>query len=148
MSIMPAEVPPAPLPDGFGVELTPDQFEARFLALHRQLYASSEFEFAAVTRHIYRPPAGYYQVDHSLFHDGQRWHLFYCTGQMRNTDAYTACMARGDWQGAARNTIEPGIGHAASVDLTDLQFVGLIEPVVQGDFDLITRSNGLSLIHI
>ena len=46
MSITPAEVP---LPDGFGVELTPDQFEARFLALHRQLYASSEFEFAAVT---------------------------------------------------------------------------------------------------
>ena len=142
MSIMPAEVPPAPLPDGFGVELTPDQFEARFLALHRQLYASSEFEFAAVTRHIYRPPAGYYQVDHSLFHDGQRWHLFYCTGQMRNTDAYTACMARGDWQGAAQNTVEPGIGHAAGADLADLQFVGLIEPVVQGDFDLITRSNG------
>ena len=130
------------LPVDFGVRLDPAQFEARFLALHRQLYASTEFEFDAVTRHIYRPPVGFYQVDHSLFHDGQRWHLFYCTGQMRNTDAYTACMAVGDWQGAARNTIEPGIGHAAGEQLDALQFVELIEPAVQGDFDLITRSNG------
>ena len=130
------------LPPDFGVSITDEEFEARFLALHKQLFASTEFGFDVVTTHVYKPPAGMYQVDHSFFHDGEQWHLFYCTGDMTKSDIYTAAMAAGDWERAAANTVEPGIGHAIGPSLRELRYQHLIEPPSLGDFDAITRSNG------
>ena len=131
----------------FGITASDEDFEARFLALHKQLFASTEFAFNDVTTHVYTPPRGMYQVDHSFFHDGDQWHLFYCTGDMRKTNVYTRCMAQGDWEGAARNTVEPGIGHAIGKSLFDLKYKELITPSSQGDFDFITRSNGWVFRH-
>lgn len=126
----------------FGVEISSEQFSERFLALHKQLFASTEFVFDDVTTHIYTPPKGTYQVDHSFFHDGDQWHLYHITGDLKKSDAYVECMASGDWEGAARNTVEPGIGHAVGNSLFDLRYVELLELQSLGDFDMITRSNG------
>ena len=76
------------LDPAFGVSVTPDEFSERFLELHKRLFATTEFEFNDVATHIFTPPEGMYQVDHSFFHDGERWHLFYVTGDMKNTDKY------------------------------------------------------------
>jgi hypothetical protein len=40
----------------FGVELSSDQFGGRFLVIHKQLFASTEFAFVDVTIHVYTPP--------------------------------------------------------------------------------------------
>jgi len=100
-----------------------------------------------VATHIYAPPEGTYQVDHSFYYDGRQWHLFYVTGDLTRSDAYSHCMAAGDWEGAASNCVEPGIGHAVGPSLFDLQYAEIIKPPVQGDHDLITRSNGWAFEH-
>ncbi len=131
----------------FGVTLNEKEFGERFLALHKQLFASTEFPFDEVATHIYEPPKGMYQVDHSFAHDGTNWHLYYVTGDMTLSDVHTSAMARGDWEVAAKNTVEPGIGHAVGRTLFELEYKEMISPVIQGDFDYITRSNGWVFRH-
>ena len=41
-----------------GVTLRPEEFEERFLALHKQLFASAEQEFNDVAVHVFTPPRG------------------------------------------------------------------------------------------
>jgi hypothetical protein len=130
------------LDPAFGVSVTPDEFSERFLELHKRLFATTEFEFNDVATHIFTPPEGMYQVDHSFFHDGERWHLFYVTGDMKNTDKYVEYFAAGDYENAAKWTVEPGMGHAVGKSLFDLEYKELLAPAVEGDFDLVTRSNG------
>ena len=126
----------------FGVTVSDEAFGERFLALHKQLFASTEQEFNDVTTHIYTPPKGLFQVDHSFFHDGANWHFFYVTGDMTLSDIHTAAMAKADWETASKNTVEPGIGHAVGKTLFELEYKEMIKPPMQGDYDYITRSNG------
>ena len=109
-----------PLDPDFGVSLTPADFEARFLALHRQLFASDTQGFDEVTVHAYAPPAGSYQVDHCFFHDGTDLHLYYVTGDMRNTEAWIAAYRAGDYEKANEVCLEPGCGHACGPNLFGL----------------------------
>jgi len=122
--------------------LSNKEFEERFITLHKQLFASTEFEFNDVTTHVYSPPKGLYQVDHSFIHDGKNWHLFYITGDMSKTEEYVRCMKSLDWQGAARNSVEPAIGHAIGPNLFELKFEDNLFLPSQGRFDMVTRSNG------
>jgi hypothetical protein len=55
-----------PIDPDFGVTLSNETFEERFLALHKQLFASQEFAFNEVATHIYAPPEGTYKVDNSF----------------------------------------------------------------------------------
>ncbi len=130
-----------PLDPEFGVSLTPAEFEERFLTLHRQLFASDTQGFDEVTVHAYAPPAGSYQVDHCFFHDGSNLHLYYVTGDMRNTEAWIAAYRAGDYERANRVCLEPGCGHAVGPDLFSLRYRDtlLFEP--EGRFDLASRSN-------
>ena len=130
-----------PLDPGFGVSLTPAEFEERFLTLHKQLFASDTQGFGEVTVHAYAPPAGSYQVDHCFFHDGRNLHLYYVTGDMRNTEAWTAAYRAGDYERANRVCLEPGCGHAVGSGLFSLRYrdTVLFEP--EGRFDLASRSN-------
>ncbi len=131
----------------FGVTVSDEEFSERFLVLHKQLFASAEQEFNDVTTHIFTPPDGMFQVDHSFFHDGTNWHLYYVTGDMTLSDVHTSAMARGEWDVAAKNTVEPGMGHAVGRTLFELKYKDMISPVMQGDFDYITRSNGWVFRH-
>ncbi len=123
----------------FGVTLTPKQFEERFLAMHKQLFASTEQTFDDVAVHVYRPPAGYYQVDHSFFHDGKDWHLYYCTGEMKLTEEWIKHFRAGDMDAANRVCLEPGNGHAVGPDLFSLEFKQHVFHPPQGRFDLASR---------
>ena len=132
-----------PLDPDFGVSLAPAEFEERFLTLHKELFASDTQGFDEVTVHAYAPPAGSYQVDHCFFHDGRNLHLYYVTGDMRNTEAWIAAYRAVDYEKANQVCLEPGCGHAVGPDLFGLQYRDtlLFEP--EGRFDL-----ALSLIHI
>ena len=125
----------------FGVDLSPAQFEERFLGLHKQLFASDAQDFDSVTTHVYAPLAGSYQVDHCFFHDGANFHLWYVTGDMRNTEAWIAAYRGGDYEAANKVALEPGVGHAVGSDLFSLEYrdTVLFEP--EGRFDLASRSN-------
>ena len=127
------------LPPDFGVTLAPDAFEDRFLAFHKQLFASAEFDFPAVTTHVYRPPPGMYQVDHSFWHDGTHWHLYYVTGDMRRTEEWIRRYRAGDMEGANEVCLEPGNGHAVGPTLFDLDFREHVFLPPQGRFDLASR---------
>lgn len=130
------------LSDDFGVSLSPKEFEQRFLALHKQLFASTEFKFDDVTKHVFTPPKGWFQVDHTFWHDGENWHCMYVTGDMSKTDEYIDRFKAGDWEGAAAVTIEPGNGHAVGPTLDKLQFKENVLFPSQGRFDMITRGVG------
>lgn len=131
-----------PLPDGFGVTISDTEFADRFLTFHKQLFASTEFAFDDVTTHVFTPPEGTYQVDHSFFHDGDNWHLFYVTGDLSLSAIHTKYMAARDLENAAKHCLEPGVGHAIGKTLFDLEYTELIEPPIQGVHDAISRSNG------
>ena len=128
-----------PLGDDFGVELTEGRFEERFLALHKQLFASVEPNFADVTTHVFAPPKGMAQFDHSFVHDGQNWHLFYGTGDMTLSEEWLRRMRAGDVDGANEVCLEPGNGHAVGPALFDLEFREHVFFQPQGRFDLASR---------
>lgn len=128
-----------PLKPGFGMTLTTREFEERFLAFHQQLFASTEFTFDEVTTHVYAPPKGLYQVDHSIIHDGENFHVYYVTGDMRLTEAWVERWRALDVEGANRVCLEPGNGHAAGPSLFDLEFKGNVFFPPQGRFDLASR---------
>lgn len=138
--------PPKP-PEFFEPTLPEDEFRDRLLVLNRQTYSSPEFAFDAVTTHVYRPPAPYAQVDHSFFHDGEIWHFFYNAFDVEKESSYLECVAAGDWDGAARNSIERGMGHAVGASLLELEYKELIEPPVEGRHDMLLRSNGWVFPH-
>jgi len=119
--------------------LTKGEFEERFVALHKQLFASTEFAFNDVCVHVFRPPAGMYQVDHSFVHDGTNFHLFYCTGNMKNTEEWLKRFRAGDMDGANEVCLEPGNGHAVGPTLFDLKFKEHVFFPPQGRFDLASR---------
>ena len=105
----------------FGVTLAPAEFEERFLVLHKQLFKSDTQDFGEVTIHAFAPPAGSYQVDHCFFHDGRNLHLYYVTGDMRNTEAWIAAYRAGDYEKANEACLEPGCGPAVGPDGFTLQ---------------------------
>jgi hypothetical protein len=122
-----------------GISITPKQFEERFLALHKQLFASAEQRFDDVTTHVFAPPKGRYQVDHScLFHDG-KWYCYYVTGDMRLTDEWIRRFRAGDMEGANKHCLEPGNGVAVGPTLFDLRHVRDVFHPPQGRFDLASR---------
>ena len=55
----------------FGVQLSPDEFEARWLTFHKQLFASTEYAFADVCTHVLEPQPGMSQYDHSFILDDE-----------------------------------------------------------------------------
>jgi hypothetical protein len=122
-----------------GQTLTTQEFGQRFADLHRQLWASNEFKFDDVTTHVYAPPAGMYQVDHSIIHDGENWHVYYATGDLRLAEPWNICRAKGDCEGASAVCVEPGNGHAVGRTLFDLRFVENVFFPSQGRFDLMSR---------
>ena len=118
--------------------LRPDEFDERFLALHRQLFRTDEPDFYEVTTHVYRPPAPYHIADHQFLWDGSRWHLLYVTGDISRIDAYRRHMEEGRLDQAAAESPEVGIGHARGDSLGTLAFHrNLLAPVTgrvrQGD---------------
>ena len=115
------------------------EFTERFVQLHRQLWRSPMCGFDDVTTHIFRPPAGFYQVDHSFMHDGENWHVYYISGELRLCDAWSACVRAGDLEGANKVCVEPGNGHAVGASLFDLEFVENVWIEPQGRFDLLSR---------
>jgi hypothetical protein len=123
----------------FGVTLSAKEFEERFLKLHKQLFASTEFDFDAVTTHVYTPPQGLYQVDHSMVYDGENWHVYYVTGDMQRTEQWIERCRAGDMEGANAVCLEPGNGHAIGPTLFDLEFAGNVFLPPQGRFDLASR---------
>ena len=126
----------------FGISLSPKDFEERFLTLHKQLYSSKQFAFDDVTQHVYAPPAGMLQVDHSFIYDGQNWHLFYATGFMADNDAYIAAIKKRDFEAASRLSLEAGNGHAVGPDLFSLEFQEHLQFESLGRFDWIARGVG------
>lgn len=103
------------------------------------MWQSDSFEFDEVTQHVFAPPPGMYQVDHSFIHDGRNWHLIYLTGDMRLSEAWNACRRAGDFEAANKVCVEPGNGHAAGRSIFDLKFVENIFFSPQGKFDLMSR---------
>ena len=130
------------LDEDFGISLTPTQFEERFLTLHKQLFASTQFAFDDVTRHVFKPPKGMLQVDHSFIHDGKNWHLFYATGVMKNNDPYIAAIQSRNLDGASKLALEAGNGHAVGRNLQSLKFKELVQFESQGSFDKVARGVG------
>ena len=128
-----------PLPPDFGVTLTSSEFEERFIALHQQLFASTPYQFDDVTTHVYRPPVGLFQVDHSFIHDGELWHLFYATGEMKNSEAYIDALHRLDFEAASQVAIDRAQAHAVGPTPGELQFHEEFELPSQGRFDMIAR---------
>lgn len=128
-------------------EIFRSEFDERFIAFHKQLFASTECAFDDVTQHVYRPPVWRYQVDHSFYHDGTNWHLYYITGDMRDNDAYIQYRCKKQWAQAAAISIERHIGHAVGASLFDLKWTHDIELPSQGSFDDLTRSNGWVFKH-
>jgi hypothetical protein len=72
-------------------------------------------------------------------HDGSRWHLYYCTGDLKLGEEWNRCRKIGDWDGAARSCVEPGNGHAVGETLFQLKFVENVFFPPQGRFDLGSR---------
>ena len=124
---------------GFAVDIDATEFEERFLALHKQLFASEEFSFNEVTRHIFAPPEGMSQFDHCFVHDGHNWHLFYGTGDMRLSEEWIRRYSAGDCDGASEVCLEPGNGHALGPSLFELKFRAHVFFPPQGRFDLASR---------
>ena len=131
--------PTMALPPDFGVELSLAQFEERFVALHKQLFASKPYAFDRVTTHVFRPPPGTFQVDHSFVNDGENWHLFYATGDMRNSTAYIDALHQLDFDAASRTAVDRGQGHAVGATPAKLEFREEIQLPSQGRFDMIVR---------
>ena len=127
------------LPEGFGVRLSPAEFEERFLRLHKQLFASTEFSFDDVATHVYAPPKGWFQVDHSVIRDGKMWHVFYITGDLRRSEEWIRRYKAGDMEGANEVCLEPGNGHAVGTSLFNLTFKDNVFFEPQGRFDLASR---------
>ena len=119
--------------------LSQKAFDDRFVALHRQLWCSAEFGFDEVTRHVLTPPDGWYLVDHSFYHDGENWHLYYVTGNMKLTEKWTTLVGEGNHEAASKICLEPGNGHAEGKSLLDLTFVENVEFESQGTFDRSSR---------
>ena len=119
--------------------LSEDQFAGRFEKLHRQLWQSPEFSFNDVTRHVFAPPEGLCQADHSFIHDGANWHVFYCTGDMKLIEPWAELRRAGKCEAANEICAEPGNGHAVGKTLMDLEFVDNVFFPPQGRFDLISR---------
>jgi hypothetical protein len=136
-----------PQPELLAPTLPEDEFRERLLALNRQTFSSPEFEFDAVTTHVFRPPAPYAQVDRSFFLDGENWHFFYNAFDVSLKETYLENVAAGDWDAAARNSIEHGMGHAVGSTLSRLEYKGLIEPPVEERHDMLLRSNGWVFRH-
>ena len=125
----------------FGVTLSPDEFEDRWLGFHKQLFASTEYDFADVCTHVLKPQPDMSQYDHSFIRDDNgKLHLFYATGDQRRQPEMRRCMLARDWEGASASTCEPGNGHAVGPTLFDLEFREHVFFEPQGRFDLITRA--------
>ncbi len=127
--------------------LPDEEYQARLLGLNRQSFSSTDFAFDDVTTHVFQPPEQYAQVDHSFFHDGANWHFFYNAFDVSREEAYLEAVAAGDWEGAARNSIETGMGHAVGPSLSHLVYRELVEPPVEGRHDMLLRSNGWVFHH-
>lgn len=128
------------LPTDFGITLTPDEFEERFVALHKQLFASTEYAFDDVCLHVLEPRPGMAQFDHSFIHDDQgNLHLYYGTGDQKLQPAWHERIRARDWEGANAGTCEPGNGHAVGRTLFDLEFKQHVFFEPQGRFDLASR---------
>ena len=126
--------------DGFEATISEEEFTERYVALQKQLWSSSEFDFADVTSHVFSPPEGMYQVDHSFIHDGQDWHLFYVTGNIRLIEEWRTRFDAGDVDGAQAVCVEPGNGHAVGKTLFDLRFKENVFFESQGEFDAMSRA--------
>ena len=125
--------------DYLNATLSQEEFDDRFITLHRQLWCSPEFRFDDVTRHVFAPPEGWFQADHSFFHDGETWHLYYLTGNMKVTEEWAALVAAGQHEAAGKLDLEAGNGHAVGRSLFDLTFVEQVLFESQGPFDSASR---------
>ena len=121
--------------DALKPTLSQEEFDARFIALHRQLWCTPEFKFDEVTRHVFALPDGWFQADHSFYHDGENWHLYYITGNMRMTGKWSALFLAGKHEEAGKLKLEAGNGHAAGRSLGELSFVENVLFESQGSFD-------------
>lgn len=134
------------LPLDFGVSLSASEFEDRFLAMHKQLFASTEFSFDDVTKLVLSPSPGMALWDHSFISDGSKLHLFYGMGDTRLEPEWIRRFHIQDWPGAGAVGFGIAMGHAVGTSLFDLKFVGRLEPPSQGRFDVALRDHG-SLFH-
>jgi hypothetical protein len=119
--------------------ISDEEFAARFLQLHQQLFQTDEPDFYAVTEHVFRPPPPYHIADHQFLWDGTRWHLLYVTGDISRIDAYRVLMEAGKLDEAAATSPEVGIGHALGDQLDALVFRENLLLPAQGAFDKVTR---------
>lgn len=118
------------------------EYLERYEVLHRQVYADPPFDFDSVTAPMYSPPPGYYTADHCLIHDGDNWHMYYVTGEMKNFEKWKeAYYVKGDREAYKKYQYEVGDGHAAGKTPDDLEFKNIILTEPQGEFDSSTRGN-------
>ena len=130
------------LPPELGVSLTVEEYEDRFTALHKQLYATTEFAYNDVCELVYSPPSGRHHSDHAVIHDGENWHDLYNTGDMRFFEAFAAAHARREHEKAPQlQAVFEGIGHAVGPTLFDLKYQETISFPSQGRFDLWYRQH-------
>ena len=121
---------------GLGMVLSPEESNERLMALHRQLYASSDVSFDDVMFCFYKAPPGYVAVDPQLVHDGSQWHLFYVTGKIEYADEWINAIRVGDFKRAREIPYEEGDGHAVGGDLFELKYHSTILTDVQGEYGL------------
>ena len=115
------------------------EFAKRFLELHKQLFSSTEPDFYDVTEHVFKPPAPYHAADHQFFWDGDKWHLYYCTGDLRNLERWRDLLNAGKLDEAGAITPESGAGHAVGPSLSELEFHENLLFPSQGEFDKVSR---------
>ena len=127
------------LPPGLGIRLTLDEYEDRFMTLHKQLYASTGFAFEYVCELVYSPSPGRHHSDHSIVHDGTQWHDFYDSGDARGIEAYHQATYEGRTVGLSADMFT-ALGHAVGPTLFDLEFAGEIAFGSQGEFDSVSRN--------
>lgn len=122
--------------------ITNEEFSQRYSVLHKRVYASPPFEFDAVTSKMYDIPDGFYGVDHCLVHDGENWHLYYVTGEIKNYLEWSKAYY-GDQNKEAFKKVqyEIGDGHAVGKSLEHLEFKNIILTEIQGSYDTFTRGN-------
>lgn len=125
--------------DILGKTISQEEFDNRFVELHRQLWCSTEFSFNEVTQHVFSPPKGWFQADHSFFYDGENWHLYYVTGNMLLTEEWGTLVGEGKHEAAGKMCFEPGNGHALGRTLFDLSFIENVCFDSQGGFDTASR---------